>query len=194
MTSQLNRAGRGIARCPALWAIFRQGRSRVYMEKKPESPSSSGKGRGCRLHIIAILFAFSVLYTLPAEAAQSITAPSDIALNPGVADFNAGEKVSANNTIDWTSDVDWIVTVKSLNANLGPSDDLTYIKPLSDLLWKLSAGSSWTEVTTADVTVQTGPIGGGSGSFDMDFKFLLAWSLDKPGTYSTTLQFTITTQ
>jgi len=163
------------------------------MEKQPETPVFWGIFSGCRLYIIVILLAFTGLPGIPAQAAQSITAHSGVSLNATAFDFDAGEKVSANNAIDWTSDVDWVVTVKSLNANLGQSDDLTYIKPLSDLLWKLSAGSSWTEVTTSDVTVQSGSVGGGSGSFDVDYKFLLSWSLDKPGTYTTTLQYTITT-
>ena len=162
--------------------------------KQPENLVFSKMLSKHRLLVLALLFAFSIIPGNPAEAAQTISAHSDVSLTATAADYNAGEKVSANNAIDWTSDADWVVTVTSLNANLGQSDDLIYMKSLSDLLWKLSAGSTWAAMTTSDVTVQTGSTGSGSGSFNVDYKFLLSWALDRPGTYTTTLQYTITTQ
>ena len=146
------------------------------------------------LWLSAILTTNLFALTAPISAQQTITAHGDVNLTATAADFDAGEKISTNNTINWTSGVAWEVTVKSLDANLGQSDDMTYTKPLSDLQWKLSSGSIWASITTSDVTVQTGSPNGGSGSFDVDYKFLLAWASDKPGSYGATLQYTITAQ
>ena len=147
-----------------------------------------------RLRHIAVLIVFLLMTALPVSAVETITAHSNINLNATVTDFDTGEKVTSNNTMNWTSDVDWVVTVKSLDANLGQDDGLTYTKPLGDLLWKLSSNSTWTAITTSDATVTSDVFGGGSGNFDMDYKFLLAWSLDLPGSYGATLQFTISAQ
>ena len=147
-----------------------------------------------RLRQIAVLILFLLMTALPVSAVETITAHADVNLIANVTDFDAGEKVSSDNTMNWTSDVDWVVTVKSLDANLGQDDGLTYTKPLGDLLWKLSINSTWTALTTSDATVTSEGVGGGSGNFDMDYKFLLAWSLDKVGSYGATLQFTISAQ
>ena len=161
------------------------------MEKRLTRPGGILTSLVQRLGLpVAGLF-FLMFMTISSSAAQTITAHDDVSLTAATTDFNAGEKQSMNNTIDWTSDTDWTITVRSLDADLGQSDDLSYTKSLSDLQWKLSAGGSWVAMTTADVTVKTGVTGG--GSFDVDYKFLLAWASDKPGTYSATLEFTITT-
>jgi hypothetical protein len=143
-----------------------------------------------RLTRFLVIFMLLLIAATPVSA-QSITAHSDVNLNALTTDLDAGEKVSSNNTIDWTSGVDWQVHIKSLDANLGQSDDLVYTKPLADLQWKLSSGGTWTAVTTSDVLVIADIAGGGSGSFDMDYKFLLSWANDRPGTYGATLQYTI---
>lgn len=147
-----------------------------------------------RLRQIAVLITLLLMMALPVSAVETITAHGDVNLVANVTDFDAGEKISSDNTMNWTSDVDWVVTVKSLDANLGQDDGLDYTKSLGDLLWKLSLDSIWTAITTSDATVTSDVFGGGSGNFDMDYKFLLAWSLDLPGSYGATLQFTISAQ
>ncbi len=142
----------------------------------------------------AVLLTLLFLMAVPTSAVETITVHSDVNLNATTTDLDAGEKVSSNNTINWTADVDWIVTVKSLDANLGQSDDLAYTKPLTDLQWKLSASGTFTTITTTDATVTSGVFGGGSGNFDVDYKLLLSWSSDRPGTYGATLQYTISAQ
>jgi len=147
-----------------------------------------------RIRKFAVLLALLFLMAVPASAVETVTVHSDVNLNATTTDLDAGEKVSSNNTINWTADVDWIVTVKSLDANLGQSDDFVFTKPLTDLLWKLSASGTFTAITTTDTTVTSGAFGGGSGNFDVDYKFLLSWSNDRPGTYGATLQYTISAQ
>lgn len=125
----------------------------------------------------------------PANAAQSITVHSDIWLTTTSGDSNAGEKQELTNLIQWSSDTSWIITVKSLNSDMGQSDDLSYTKLLNDLKWKLTGLSSWKTMTTSDATVKLGSAG--SGSFNVDYKVLLSWADDKKGTYSATIQYTI---
>jgi len=130
-----------------------------------------------------------LLIGMPASAAQSITVHSDIFLTATVGDFNAGEKQELTNLVQWSSDSYWIVTVKSLDPDMGQSDDLSYTKPLSDFKWKLTGTSTWKTMTTADATVKLGSPG--SGSFNVDYKVLLSWESDRKGTYSATIQYTI---
>ena len=133
-----------------------------------------------------------LLMSEPARAAQTVTAHANVPITANVSDFNAGEKVTSNHTIDWTSDIDWRIEVRSLSVDLGDSDDTFYTKPLSDFLWQLSSGGSWTAITTGFVTVKTGTVAPTSGSFDMDYKFLLGWAIDRPGTYTANLEYQIT--
>ncbi|MCH7496023.1 MAG: hypothetical protein IH825_08050 [Candidatus Marinimicrobia bacterium] len=103
--------------------------------------------------------------------------------------FDAGFRKSNNNPVNWSSDIDWIITIASLDINLGQSDDTSYTKPLSDLEWKTSPQPTWITMLTTDATVDTGT--SGSGSIDIDYKFLLAWDTDRPGTYGATVRYTI---
>ncbi len=130
-----------------------------------------------------------ILLISQSSAATWVGTHANVDLTPTSTDFNAGEKVSSNNTISWWANENWIMTVMSLDPNLGQSDDLSYTKPLSDLMWQLTVGGSWASMTTSGVTVKTGVAG--SGSFGMDYKFLLSWAADKPGTYTATIQYTI---
>ena len=141
---------------------------------------------------LVIILGFALMHNV-AWAAQTITAHSNVNLSATVADFNAGEKVSSNNTVDWTSDVDWRLDIRSLSSDLGDSDDLSFTKPLSDFLYKLSSSSSWVAITTTWATVNTGTVPPGTGSINFDYKFLLSWVMDKPGTYTANLEFQITT-
>lgn len=130
-----------------------------------------------------------LLTSSPASATQSITVHPDISLTATVSDFNAGERQELTNLIQWSSDSYWIITVKSLDSDMGTSDDLTYTKPLSDMKWKLTGTSTWKTMTTSDATVKLGSPG--SGSFYVDYKVLLSWASDRKGTYSATIQYTI---
>lgn len=147
------------------------------------------KRRLCPFLIIILGFA---LLNNPAWAAQTITAHSNVSLIASVSDFNAGEKVSTNNAIDWTSDENWHLEIRSLSVDLGDSDDTSYTKPLSDFLYKLSSSGTWTAITTNWVTVDTGTTPPTLGSWDFDYKFLLSWASDLPGTYTANLEFQVT--
>ncbi len=152
-------------------------------------------GPPMRLAAVALLGTAAVLSalltaSLRADAQFDVVVHSDVVLTATDSSFIAGECLSLNNAIAWNASANWEITVRSLNADLGQSNDGFYTKPLSDLQWKLSSQSSWNAMTTSDVQVTTGAAG--SSSFDVDYRFLLSWALDRPGTYGATIQYTIT--
>ena len=127
---------------------------------------------------------------LPALAQFDVTAHGDISLTATETSFLNGQHDSYNNTVSYSASGNWAVYVCSLDADLGLSNDGFYTKPLSDLQWKRSSLSSWNTMTTSDVQVMTGAAG--TSSFDVDYRFLLSWSLDRAGAYGATIQYTIT--
>ncbi len=143
----------------------------------------------CYFLVLLALWLFVLLTPSTVQAAQSITEHAPVNMTATASDFNAGEKVAPNNLIQWTSDIAWIITVKSLDSDLGQSNDFSYTKPLSDLKWKRSTWPFWLTMTTTDANVSAGS--SGSGQFNVDYKVLLSWSADIPGSYGATIQYTI---
>ncbi len=153
----------------------------------------SGTIFSARFTALAFVFTFCLAFALLpsiANAQLDVTAHPDISLTANEAGYTSGSIVSGGNVVSYSSGVNWQITVLSLNPDLGLSTDGLYTKPLSDLRWKLSSSSTWNALTTSDVLVQTGAAG--SDSISMDYEFLFAWAADRPGTYGTTVQFTIT--
>lgn len=143
------------------------------------------------LYLLVLTSGF-MLMSEPAWAAETITVHSNVLITADISDFNAGEKVTTNHDIGWTSDVGWLIEVRSLSADLGDSDDISYTKPLSDFFWRHTVAGTWTAITTSYVTVKLMASGPPSGNFDLDYRFLLDWAADKPGTYTANLEYQIT--
>jgi hypothetical protein len=142
-----------------------------------------------------IVLAIVLLGSPAAWATQSITV-SDIDLGiVGEGEFLAGHALVAAHAIFWASDTPWRITVSSLDPNLGTSDDGSYIKPLGDLLWKLSDEATWTPMTQdaeeLDWSAVVGEEAIGESAIHVDFVVLLDWLKDVPGRYGTKLVFTI---
>lgn len=148
------------------------------------------------LSISVGIVALSLALPREALAVVSITAHSDILLTATVADFDAGNKDSLSNTVTYQCDQGflWRIRVRSLDANLGQSNDATYTKPLSDLRWKGGDQPTWIPMTTSYATVLGWRFQfSGTRTVDIDYRFLLSWANDKPGTYQATIQYTIST-
>ena len=109
----------------------------------------------------------------------------------GENDFFAGQMLVRYHPVYWESDTPWIITVRSLDADLGMSDDGVYTKPLGDLQWKLSDERHWIEMRQDEEEVDSSSVTG-SGAVTLDFRALLRWKQDRPGDYRATLRFTIT--
>jgi hypothetical protein len=147
----------------------------------------------CVFHVLFI--AIAVLLTpTAARADQSITINN---LNLGISgedDFLAGYVLAPSQAIFWESDVPWRITVRSIDPDLGTSDDGSYVKPLGDLLWKVSDEETWTPVTREVEEIEWS--GGtddtvGHGVIYLDFVARLDWEKDAPGQYGARLVFTI---
>ena len=162
------------------------------------SPQRGEGGRGVRYfgeggRGVRFLLALAILLLgspAAAWAEQSITV-SDIDLGiVGETEFVAGHALVRAHAIFWASDTPWRITVSSRDPNLGVSDDGSYIKPLGDLVWKLSDEATWTPMTQ-DAREVDWSDGTGEGAIHVDFVVLLDWLKDAPGRYGTELVFTI---
>lgn len=144
-----------------------------------------------RIPLLTCFFLIAGFLTrTPVFAVESITV-NDIALGViGETEFDAGYALLQNHPISWESDVGWSITVRSLDADLGMSDEGPYTKSLSDLQWKLSSESVWIPMTQIDTEVYWSN-GTGSGIIYIDIKVLLEWVADEPGSYHADLVFTI---
>jgi hypothetical protein len=138
--------------------------------------------------LIAISSLF--IFQYQAHAYVNVTVHGDISLTATEAAFTAGRMNSTGHPISYNCNENWTIYVRSLDPDLGLSDDGQYTKPLSDLRWKRSAASTYNIMTTTDAFVRSGS--NNNGSFNVDYRFRLAWANDRKGTYGATIQYTIT--
>lgn len=106
--------------------------------------------------------------------------------SPSPSDFDAGgvEKLSAN-TLTVESDVDWKVSVLGTATTWSCSGATCWTgKPRTDIQWR-EAGSSYSALSGSAAVVKTG-IATTPGTEDIviDYRILLDWTDDAPGTYS----------
>lgn len=143
---------------------------------------------GIVLRALFVLLAFLILS--PAVMAQHSISVNDITVGPADSDdFVAGGMYIQAQPIYWSSDTSWTITVRSMQPNLGVSDDGTYIKPLDDLFWKLSDDESWIPMTQEEEEVDYGMEG--EGVIYVDYVLTLDWLEDISGNYGAELVFTI---
>ena len=138
-----------------------------------------------------LLIALAILLFSPAAWADQTISVNDMSLGPATEDdYVAGQIYIHAQPISWQSDVPWRITVRSVNPNLGVSDDGSYIKPLTDLMWKLSDDVTWTPLTQEENEIKYSP-DTGQGVVYVDFLLTLDWLKDIPGNYGAELVFTI---
>jgi len=178
-----DRQGAVICRVPRCWSAC----------VPPAGPLPYGRGSVALPLFLAI--ALLLLAPTAARADQSITVNN---INLGIIgeeDFLAGYALAASQAIFWESDVPWRITVRSLDPDLGTSDDGSYIKPLEDLLWKVSDEETWIPMTreVEEIEWSGGADEGavGLGVIYLDFVARLDWESDIPGQYRARLVFTI---
>jgi len=137
-----------------------------------------------------IAFIAFLILSPPAWAQQSISI-NDISIGPVSADdFVAGGIYIQAQPIYWESDIPWRITVRAGQSNLSVSDDGTYIKPLSDLYWKLTDDETWNPMTQEDNEIEFGREPG-EGVIYIDFVLSLDWMRDIAGDYGAEIVFTI---
>ena len=158
---------------------------------KEKGAKAHSRGLAPSRGLMFLLIALAILLFTPAAWADQSLSVIDMSVGPATSDdFVAGQIYIHAQPIFWQSDVPWGITVRSLNPNLGVSNDGTYIKPLTDLMWKLSDDVTWTPVTQEEHEIDYSP-DTGSGVIYVDFVFSLDWLKDVAGNYRAELAFTI---
>jgi hypothetical protein len=107
----------------------------------------------------------------------------------GIAEFDLGQADLQLLPLRFSSPVPWRITVEATSNNLGFSDDGSYVKPLTDLQFKLSTDNDWTRLRQIPETLATGEAG--RDQLFTDWRTLLDWTKDRPGRYRVELLFTI---
>jgi hypothetical protein len=64
---------------------------------------------------------------------------------------------------------------------------------VGDLIWSLTPAGPTTAMSTTATTLTTGSAGPGSPSVAVYMRPIAHWATDKPGSYSMTVTFTMTT-
>ncbi len=137
-----------------------------------------------------VVFLAVLVFTFPVKADPEVTSGN---INLGVVgedEFIAGYVIIPRVPIYWQSDEPWRLTVGSLDSDMGSGDDAAYIKPLENILWRVSDTEDWQPVSVnreeIDWSTDTG-----SGVVYIDIIVLLDWLTDSPGEYRIDLEFTI---
>jgi hypothetical protein len=149
----------------------------------------------------------SASLVVPRVAQLTLSATSLSLANNNLAaeDYATGSKTAASTlTVTAWADTGAIVTMSAATTNFTFSPTIsgvTATKAASTLQASVNGGT-FTGLTTAGVTILTVGGGGSDGSggssgtttnpTSISFKTLLGWATDPPGTYSLTINFTIT--
>ena len=131
-------------------------------------------------------------------------APSSLTLlasgDATVPDYEAGFKTAGslgltaytNNGTAPTPGVAVTMAAATTNFSYSGTASPTPTKAASTLQWSVNAGGSWNNTTTAGGTVLTAAGATAGTNQTVIFRTGLSWTADPPGTYTLTLNFTIT--
>lgn len=125
----------------------------------------------------------------PTSGASALVAPASIVFaTPAIADFDAGGIVYQSTvtvSVSGRGNRAWNLCLAALTPDLGLQGGVT--KPLTDFEWQ-AAGSGWTPLTFTPQVVTTDR---GTQTIVLTVRMRLRWDADPPGTFATTLQFTV---
>ncbi|WP_212637846.1 hypothetical protein [Desulfocicer vacuolatum] len=94
-------------------------------------------------------------------------------------------------TVTVSSNVAWQLTIQSEDPNMGKVKN--NVKPLSDFLWKKSNDSHYTTISTDGKVVDSNSEYADQQKIKLDYKMLVGWTKDAPGTYGLNLRFRLST-
>jgi len=140
--------------------------------------------------VLLVMTAGMMLGSAPAFADQMITA-GDLSLGiAGEEEFLAGYVLVPRLPVFWESDTPWTLSVSSLDPDLGVSNDASFVKPLGDLLWRLSDEEVWRPMSQ-DPQELTWSFEMGAGVIYIDVLVRLDWLSDAPGIYRADIVFSM---
>ena len=87
----------------------------------------------------------------------------------------------------------WTVQAKGNSAFWSASAGAWTSKPVSDLVWSLTPAGATTAMSTTSATLTSGSAGSGSPGVSVYMRPVAHWTTDKPGSYSMSVTFTLTT-
>lgn len=90
-----------------------------------------------------------------------------------------------------SSNVPWQLTIQSEDPDMGKVED--NVKPLSDFLWKKSGDINYTAISTEGHRVDSSTGYADHQKAILDYKMIVGWTRDTPGTYGLTLRLTLST-
>jgi hypothetical protein len=76
----------------------------------------------------------------------------------------------------------WELRIRAMDVGMGQG------KPVTDMLWRLAGTGPWTPLTATETAVVQGT---GDQNVALEFRVLLDWAGDGPGTYSANFDFTV---
>lgn len=94
-------------------------------------------------------------------------------------------------TVTVSSNMAWQLTIQSEDSDMGKVEN--NVKPLSDFLWKKSSDSQYTAMSTNGKVVDSSSRFADHEKIELDYKMLVGWTRDTPGTYGLTLRFRLST-
>jgi hypothetical protein len=164
--------------------------------KKNSAITCDGSANAPTVSIAASSTANVTGYTNPAILELTSSATT-IALTPSIAAFDSSRTPWVQTTLTIRANRTWKVLVKSTASTWTATGTFVWqAKPVGDLQWRLSTGSSWTSLTTTDAQIAPASGSGsadGANSVTVYWSSRLAWTSDKPGSYSLPVTLTLTT-
>ena len=161
-------------------------------------------------HLVVLVVFGAILFCLPNSAladetsrlSTGVTVPVIQSMNLSPSSFVFPDVSSAHldvgfiearnaATVTVSSNVSWQLTVRSEDPDMGKVGD--DVKPLSDFLWKKSGDINYTAISAEGHRVDSSAGYVDHQKAGLDYKMLVGWTRDKPGTYGLTLRFTLST-
>jgi len=123
---------------------------------------------------------------------------TSLSFSPTSSDLDAGMTPSTGVTATISGNHAWTFSVRGSGATWTSPAGAPRAKPIGDLHWATTTGATGTSVTTSDVQVASGSAGAATPT--IYFRTVVVWNpnavtgvgMSYPGSYSTTLTFTLT--
>jgi hypothetical protein len=126
---------------------------------------------------------------------QLTVSPTSSSYTAAATDMNVTTGLATPSVVTLTVEANrsWTVQANGNSAFWSASAGGWTSKPVSDLVWSLTPTGTRTAMSTTAQTVTTGSPGLGSPGVSVYMRPIAHWATDKPGTYSMTVTFTLTT-
>ncbi len=119
---------------------------------------------------------------------------SPLSVTATMSDMDIADGVASPTPVSFTVQANraWSVQISGAAATWTASAGAWASKPVSDLLWSLSASGAATAMSLSPATVASGAATAGSASTTVYLRPVVHWATDKPGTYTMGVTFTLT--